>query len=70
MARPLPRLPKRTGTCSLGDLGRGVDDLLRDLSVGLDNHLLDLLRSLDGLGLVVNPLELLEGTALGLNAKE
>jgi len=63
--------PTRTGIglgWNWGFLGRGIDNLLRDLSVGLDNHLLHVLRSLDGLGLVVHPLKLLERTALGLDA--
>lgn len=68
VVRPPPRLSTRTGTCGVSHLGRGIDDLLRDLSVGLNDHLLDLLRSLDGLGLVIHPLELLEGSALGLDA--
>lgn len=67
-ARPPLRLSARTGTCRVGSSGRGINNLLCDLSVGLNNHLLDLLRSLDRLGLVVYPLELLEGSALGLDA--
>lgn len=44
------------------------DNLLRNLSVGLDHYLVDLERGLDGLHLVVHPLELLEGTTLGFDA--
>lgn len=64
-----PCLSTGTGTRRIGDLGRGINNLLRDLSVGLDHHLLDVLGGLDGLGLVVHPFELLEGSALGLDAE-
>jgi hypothetical protein len=50
-------------------LGRGIDNLLRHLSISLYNNLLDVLRGLDRLGLVVDPLKLLEGSALGLDAE-
>lgn len=63
-----PCLSVGTGTGRIGDLGRGIHNLLRDLAVGLNNHLLDVLGGLDGLGLVVHPFELLEGSALGLDA--
>ena len=66
--RPL-RLSTRAGTCRASVLGRGINNFLRDLSVSLDNHLLDMLGSLDRLGLVVHPLELLESSALGLDAE-
>lgn len=67
-ARPPLRISARTGTCRVGSSGRVINNLLRDLSVGLYNHLFDVLRGLDRLGLVVHPLELLEGSALGLDA--
>jgi len=44
-----------------------TDDLLRDTTIGLDNNLVDLERRLDGIGLVVHPFKLLEGTALRLD---
>ncbi len=43
-------------------------DLLGDLAVVGEDDLVDGLGGLDGVGLVVDPLELLEGTALGLDA--
>lgn len=69
VVRQLLRLSARNGNCGIRDSGRGINDLLRDLSVGLYDHLLDMLGGLDGLGLVVDPLELLEGSTLGLDAK-
>ena len=44
-----------------------VDDLLCDGSIGLLDDFVDMLRSLNGVWLVVNPLELLKGTSLHLN---
>lgn len=44
-----------------------VGDLLDDVSIGLDNDLVDLERGLDGLGLLVDPFEFLEGTTLRFN---
>lgn len=61
-------LQKRAGASRIEVLGRSIDNLLRDRSVGLDDDLLHVLRSLDGLGLVVHPLKLLESSALGLDA--
>ena len=52
---------KPTGQLSL------VGDLLDDVSIGLDNNLVDLERGLDGLGLLVNPLEFLQRTTLGFD---
>ena len=45
-----------------------IHNLLGDLSVGLDNNLVDLEGGLDGAGLFVDPVQLLEGAALGLDA--
>ncbi len=41
-------------------------DLLSDGTILLYNNLVQFEGSLDGVGLLVHPLELLEGTALGL----
>lgn len=46
------------------------DHLLRHLAVGLHDHLVDLKGCLDGVRLVVDPFELFEGAALGLDAVE
>lgn len=43
------------------------NDSLRHVAVGLDDDLLDLEGGLDGVGLVVDPFELLESAALGLD---
>jgi hypothetical protein len=45
-----------------------LDNLLADGAVGLQHDLVDPLRGLDGVGLVVDPLELLKSAALGLDA--
>lgn len=45
-----------------------INNLLRDLAISLDDHLIDLKRCLDGVFLLVHPLELLEGSALRLDA--
>lgn len=45
-----------------------LDDLLDNLAVVGNDDLVDLERSLDGVDLVVDPFELLEGTALGFDA--
>lgn len=45
------------------------NNLLRNLTVGLHDDLVDLLRSLDRLGLVIDPFELLESATLGLDAR-
>ena len=47
-----------------------VHNLLGDLSVGLDNDLVGLEGGLDRAGLLVDPVQLLEGAALGLDAVE
>lgn len=44
-----------------------TNNLLCDLAIGLDDDLIHLEGGLDGLGLVVHPLELLEGPPLGLD---
>ena len=44
-----------------------VDDLLSDDAVGLLHNSVEMLRCLDWARLVVDPLELLEGTALRLD---
>lgn len=44
-------------------------NLLRNRAVGLDDDLVEVLRGLDGIGLVVDNLELLQSTALRLNAE-
>lgn len=49
---------------------RNVDDLLRDGTVGLDNDLVHLLGGCNRVGLVVEPLELFQGTSLGLDAEK
>lgn len=62
------RPPKATPQHNPRRLAAGVShDLLRDLAVSLDHDLVDLDRCLDGLRLVVDPLELLECTALGFD---
>lgn len=43
---------------------RIIGDLLGDATVSLDDDLLDMQRGLDGLGLLVDPFEFFEGTAL------
>lgn len=42
-------------------------DLLGDSAVPLNEHLVDLEGRLDGIGLIVNPSELLKGTSLGFD---
>ncbi len=46
------------------------DDLLDDLAIVGEDDLVDVEGGLDGVGLVVDPLELLEGAALGLDTVE
>lgn len=53
--------------CSLLGAGGFGNDLFCDLAIGLDNDLVDFDGGLDRLGLVVDPFELFEGTALGLD---
>ncbi len=43
------------------------DNLLGDLAIVGEDDLVDVEGGLDGVGLVVDPLELLEGAALGLD---
>lgn len=47
-----------------------LDDLLRDGAVGLLHDSVNVLRCLDWARLPVDPLELLESTALGLDTSE
>jgi len=44
------------------------DNLLDDLAIVGNDDLVDLERGLDGVDLLVDPLELFEGTALGFDA--
>jgi hypothetical protein len=44
-----------------------LGNLLDDLAVVGEDNLVDMEGGLDGVGLVVDPLELLEGAALGLD---
>lgn len=46
---------------------RLINNLLHDLAIISKDDLVDLERGLDGVGLVVDPLELLEGAALGFD---
>lgn len=46
------------------------NNLLRNLAIVGENDLVDLERSLDGVGLVVNPFKLLDGAALRLDTIE
>lgn len=45
-----------------------IHDLLCNRAISLHDDLVDVKRGLDRVGLVVNPFELLKGTALGLDA--
>lgn len=52
------------------DLVGIINDLLSNGAVDLHHDLVDVQGGLDRMGLVVNPFELLEGAALGLDAFE
>ena len=45
----------------------GVDNLLGNDTIASDQHLVDVERGLDWVGLVVDPLEFFQSTALGLD---
>lgn len=60
-------LLSRVAVTSLIDLGHLDHNLLSDLAILCEDDFVDFEGGLDGVGLVVDPLELLESTALGLD---